>query len=137
MLIFHYHPDNPCSISLLIKQDIKLYRNAYRYSKPIKPAFYVLRENTTEAYLEILFRKNLSSTETIPLINKANQLAGVYIMRVYWNLFPNELNSLLKWRGSSVSVFISNIFSACLKLGDITSPVSGETSEQRMALTFA
>ena len=47
------------------------------------PLFTYLRENTTETYLEIPFRKNLSSTETIPVINKANQLAGVYIMRVY------------------------------------------------------
>ena len=44
--------------------------------KQSKPLFMYLRENTTEAYLEILFRSNSSSTETIPLINKQSKSIG-------------------------------------------------------------
>ena len=39
------------------------------------PLMQGIYENTTEAYLEILFNKNLCSIDTIPLINKANRLA--------------------------------------------------------------
>ena len=93
--------------------------------KQSKPLFMYLRENTTEANLEILFRSNLSSTETIPLINKANQLAGVYIMRVLLKSIPERTKFTTEVKREFSECFISNIFSACLKLGDITSPVSG------------